>query len=128
MASAVAMVPVLAGTMGRAAADQTGRRAVRSVPAAAAQSTRLNVRGANATGQEYVGELANLPSIPFRVRVSGRDRTGAVYQRHSRRSFHAATVEVVAPQTVTPTRGQQTPVTVSVRSAGAPARLQIAAF
>ena len=63
----------------------------------------------------------------FRVPVSGRDRTSAVYQRVSRPAFHAATVEVVAPQTVTLARGQRTPVTVSVRSVGAPARLQIVA-
>jgi hypothetical protein len=61
------------------------------------------------------------------VRVSGRDRTGAVYQRVSRRAFHAATVEVVAPQTVALVRGQRTPVTVSVRSVGATAQVQIVA-
>jgi hypothetical protein len=41
--------------------------------------------------------------------------------------LHAATVEVVAPQTVTLARGQRTPVNVSVRSVGAPAQLQIVA-
>ena len=91
------------------------------------QATELSPVTASSTEEEYVGEIANLPSIPFRVRVSGRDRTGAIYQRFSGRSFHAATVEVVAPQTVTLTRGQQTPVTVSVGTAGAPARLQIVA-
>jgi len=91
------------------------------------QAIELSPVTASSTEEEYVGEIANLPSIPFRVRVSGRDRTGAIYQRLSGRSFHAATVEVVAPQTVALTRGQQTPVTVSVRTAGVPARLQMVA-
>jgi hypothetical protein len=91
------------------------------------QAIELSPVTASSTEEEYVGEIANLPSIPFRVRVSGRDRTGAIYQRLSGRSFHAATVEVVAPQTVALTRGQQTPVTASVRNAGASVRLQIVA-
>jgi len=91
------------------------------------QAIELSPVTASSTEEEYVGEIANLPSISFRVRVSGRDRTGAIYQRLSGRSFHAATVEVVAPQTVALTRGQQTPVTVSVRNAGASVRLEIVA-
>jgi von Willebrand factor A domain-containing protein 7 len=91
------------------------------------QTIELSPVTASSAEEEYVGEIANLPSIPFRVRVSGRDRTGAVYQRVSPRMFRTATVEVVAPQTVNLARGQRTPVTVSVRSVGAPARLQIVA-
>ena len=91
------------------------------------QAVQLSPVTASSTEEEYVGEIANLPSVPFRVRVSGRDRTSAVYQRVSRAAFHAATVEVVAPQTVTLPRGQQTPVTVSVRNVGAPARVQMVA-
>jgi hypothetical protein len=91
------------------------------------QAVELSPITASSTEEEYVGEIANLPVIPFRVRVSGRDRTGEVYQRVSRPAFHAATVEVVPPQMVTLARGQRTPVTLSVRSVGAPARLQIVA-
>jgi hypothetical protein len=91
------------------------------------QTIELSPVTASSTEEEYVGEIADLPGIPFRVRVSGRDRTGAVYQRVSRPAFHAATVEVVPPQMVTLARGQRTPMTVSVRSAGTPARLQIVA-
>jgi hypothetical protein len=91
------------------------------------QTIELSPVTASSAEEEYVGEIANLPSIPFRVRVSGRDRTGAVYQRVSPRMFRTATVEVIAPQTVNLARGQRTPVTVSVRSVGAPARLQIVA-
>jgi hypothetical protein len=98
-----------------------------SLNGARLQAIELSPVTASSTEEEYVGEIANLPTIPFRVRVSGRDRTGAVYQRVSGPSFHAATVEVVAPQTVTLTRGQRTPVTVSVRNVGAPVRLQIVA-
>jgi hypothetical protein len=98
-----------------------------SLSGAGLQSIELSPVTASPAEEEYVGEIANLPSIPFRVRVSGRDRTGALYQRVSRPAFHAATVEVVAPPTVTLARGQRTPVTVSVRSVGPPARLQIVA-
>jgi len=98
-----------------------------SLDGARLQAIELSPVTASSTEEEYVGEIANLPSIPFRVRVSGRDRTGAVYQRFSGRSFHAATVEVLAPQTVTLAPGQQTPVTVSVRNVGGPVQLQIVA-
>ena len=91
------------------------------------QAIELTPITANSTEAEYVGEIASLPSVPFRVRAGGRDRTSAVYQRVSRPAFQAATVEVVAPPTVTLARGQRTPVTVSVRSIGVPAQLQIVA-
>ena len=98
-----------------------------SVSGARLQAIELSPVTASSTEEEYVGEIANLPSLPFRVRVSGHDRTGAVYQRVSRPAFHAATVEVVPPQMVTLSRGQQTAVTVRVRNVGAPTRLQIVA-
>ena len=99
-----------------------------SISGARLQAIELSPVTASSTEEEYVGEIANLPSVPFRVRVSGRDRTRAVYQRVSRAAFHTATVEVVPPQmVVTLTREQPTPVTVSVRNVGAPTRLQIVA-
>ena len=98
-----------------------------SMSGARVQAVELWPVSASSTEEEYVGEIAPLPRVPFRVRVSGRDRTGAAYQRVSRAAFHAATVEVVAPPMVTLPRGQRTPVTVSVRSAGAPAQLEIVA-
>jgi hypothetical protein len=98
-----------------------------SISGARLQAIELSPVTASSTEEEYVGEIANLPSVPFRVRVSGRDRTRAVYQRVSRAAFHAATVEVIPPQMVTLAREQPTPVTVSVRNVGAPTRLQIVA-
>ena len=98
-----------------------------SMSGAPVQAIELSPVSASSSEAEYVGEIANLPGIPFRVRVSGRDRSGAAYQRVSRAAFHAATVEVVAPRTVALARGQRTPVTVSVRSAGAPTQLRIVA-
>ena len=91
------------------------------------QAAALSPASANSIEEEYVGEIARLPNVPFRVRVSGRDRTGASYQRVSGAAFHAATLEVIAPQTAALVRGQQTPVTVSVRNVGAPADMQIVA-
>ena len=98
-----------------------------SMSGARLQAIELSPITASSTEEEYVGEIATLPGVPFRVRVSGRDRTSALYQRVSRAAFHAATVEVVAPRTVTLARGQRTPVTVRIRSVGAPAQLQIVA-
>jgi hypothetical protein len=98
-----------------------------SMSGARVQAIELSPVTASSTEEEYVGEIASLPSLPFRVRVSGLDRTGAVYQRVSGPAFHAATVEVVAPQTVTLAPGQRTPVTVTVRNVGAPTQLQIVA-
>jgi hypothetical protein len=91
------------------------------------QAIDLSPVTASSTEDEYVGEIASLPDVPFRVRVSGRDRTSAAYQRVSRPAFHAARVEVVAPRTLALARGQRMPMTVSVRSIGAPAQLQIVA-
>jgi hypothetical protein len=98
-----------------------------SMSGARLQAIELSPLTPSGTEEEYVGEIPNLPSVPFRVRVSGLDRTGAVYERVSRPAFHAATVEVVPPQMVTLSPGQQTAVTVSVRNVGAPMRLQIVA-
>ena len=98
-----------------------------SMSGAPVQGIELSPVSPSSTEEEYVGEITNLPNVPFRVRVSGRDRTGAVYQRVSRAAFHAATVEVTAPQVVTLSRGEPTPVTVRVRSVGGPARLQVVA-
>jgi hypothetical protein len=91
------------------------------------QPTELAPVTPSRTEEEYVGEIAGLPDVPFRVRVTGRDRTGAVYQRVSRAAFHAATVEVIAPRTVMLPPGRRTPVTLSVGNLGAPARLQVVA-
>jgi hypothetical protein len=79
----------------------------------------------SSTEREYLGEVATLPRVPFRVRVTGRDRTGALYQRVSGAAFHAATIEVVPPLAVTLARGAQTAVRVNVRNVGAPTQLQV---
>ena len=91
------------------------------------QAIELSPVTPGSTEEEYVGEIARLPDVPFRVRVSGRDRTSAAYQRVSRAAFHTATVEVVGPRTVALGLGRRTPVTLSVRNLGAPARLQVVA-
>ena len=43
---------------------------------------------------EFTGDVA-LPSVPFRISVSGQDTKGMQYQRFEGRLFHAETVEVV---------------------------------
>jgi len=91
------------------------------------QAADLSPVTTSGTEEEHVGEIASLPGVPFRVRVSGNDRTGAAYQRVSRAAFHAATVEVVAPQAAALVRGQRTPVNVTIRNVGAPTRVQIVA-
>jgi hypothetical protein len=59
--------------------------------------------------------------------VTGRDRTGAIYQRVSGPAFHAATVGVTAPPSATLRRGQRTPITITVTNSGAAARFQVRA-
>jgi len=98
-----------------------------SMSGARLQAIELSPITPSNSGEEHLGEIANLPRVPFRVRVFGRDRTGAVYQRVSRAAFHAATVEIEPPQTAVLTRGQQSPVTVTVTNAGAPTQLHIVA-
>jgi hypothetical protein len=76
---------------------------------------------------EFVGDIAQLPMVPFRVRASGRDRTGAAYQRVSRASFQAATVDVAGPPTIALERGKRTPVKVRISNFGSPVQLQVVA-
>jgi hypothetical protein len=76
---------------------------------------------------EFVGDIERLPTVPFRVRVSGRDRSGAAYQRISRAAFQAATIEVLGPQTVALVGGETTPVKVRIRNDGAPAQVKVTA-
>jgi hypothetical protein len=78
------------------------------------------------TEEEFLGETAWLPAVPFRVRVSGRDRNGIEYQRVSGPAFHPSTVELVGPgDTVALERGRRTAFKVSVRNLGATARFQL---
>ena len=81
----------------------------------------------DADEHEYTGTLASLPTTPFRVRVTGRDRTGAMYQRVSGNTFHAATVEIAAPDSATLARGRRTAMVFTITNSGAPARFQIRA-
>lgn len=76
---------------------------------------------------EYVGDIAALPKTPFRVRVTGRDRTGAAFQRVSGATFHAATVQVSGPESPVLRRGRRTPVRLTVRNVGAAGRFQLRA-
>jgi len=76
---------------------------------------------------EFVGSIAALPMVPFRVRVSGRDRTGTAYQRVSRAAFQASTVEVIGPATIALERGKRTPVKVRISNLGSPAQLRVVA-
>jgi len=91
------------------------------------QTLELSPVSPGPSEEEFVGSIARLPATPFRVRVSGRDRTGAAYQRVSRASFQAATLEVTAPETVSLTQGGRTAVKVRVTNEGAPTRVKVVA-
>ena len=56
---------------------------------------KLQMRAANADREflELVGSV-DLPSVPFRVAVSGRDSNGKQYQRFFSNLFHAESVEI----------------------------------
>jgi hypothetical protein len=58
------------------------------------QKLRMKASGADREFLEFTGDVA-LPSVPFRLSVSGRDLKGMQYQRFYGPLFHAATVEVV---------------------------------
>jgi hypothetical protein len=61
------------------------------------------------------------------VRVTGRDRTGAAFQRVSGATFHAASVQVTGPGSPALPRGRRTPVRLTVRNVGAAGRFQLRA-
>jgi hypothetical protein len=58
---------------------------------------KLQMHGVNSDREflEFVGSV-DLPSVPFRVAVSGRDSNGKQYQRFFSNLFHAESVEVSA--------------------------------
>ena len=98
-----------------------------SMTGAALQSLALSPVSPAQSEDEYVGDIPRLPTVPFRVRVSGRDHTGAAYQRISRAAFQAATVEILTPSAFALMRGQQTPVKVRIRNDGAAVQLKVVA-
>lgn len=78
--------------------------------------------------EEFVGEITQVPTVPFRIRVTGLDRSGAEFQRVSGPAFRAETLEVIAPGAVTLESGRRTPLKVGIRNVGAPARIQVRAL
>jgi hypothetical protein len=98
-----------------------------SMSGATLQATSLAPVAPASIEAVFVGDIAQLPTVPFRVRVSGRDRTGAAYQRVSSVAFQAATVEVAGPPTIAVERARQTPVKVRISNLGSPVQLQVVA-
>jgi hypothetical protein len=58
------------------------------------QKLRMHAVNADREFLEFVGSV-ELPSVPFRVAVSGRDSNGKQYQRFFSNLFHAESVEVI---------------------------------
>jgi hypothetical protein len=75
---------------------------------------------------EFVGEIA-LPSVPFRVGISGADADGGRYQRVDRRLFRAESVEVVPPILEEVRPGTDAPIGFILRNYGGPARYRLTA-
>jgi hypothetical protein len=74
---------------------------------------------------EFVGSV-DLPSVPFRVAVSGRDSSGKHYQRFFSNLFHAESVEVSAkPKFDELSPGSTRTIAFSVRNIGVPRTFNI---
>ncbi len=58
------------------------------------QKLRMKASNADRESLEFTGDV-ELPKVPFRLAVSGRDTNGKEYQRFEGRLFHAESVEVV---------------------------------
>ena len=76
--------------------------------------------------EEFVGEIA-LPSMPFRVGISGTDADGGRYQRVDRRLFRAESVEVVPPILEEVRAGSDAPIGFILRNYGELARYRLTA-
>jgi hypothetical protein len=76
--------------------------------------------------EEFVGEI-ELPSVPFRIGVSGAGADGARYQRIDRRLFRAELVELVPPVLDEVRAGADRPVAFALRNYGGPARYRVTA-
>jgi hypothetical protein len=75
---------------------------------------------------EYVGPV-ELPSVPFRIAMTGVDEAGVPYQRVDGPLQRAETVEVLAGGGDTIAAGRDAPVTFTVRSHGRGGRYRITA-
>ena len=74
---------------------------------------------------EFMGSV-DLPSVPFRVAVSGRDLSGKHYQRFFSNLFHAESVEVSAkPEFDELSPGSTRTIGFSVRNIGVPRTFNI---
>jgi hypothetical protein len=79
-----------------------------------------------ADGDEFVSTF-ELPSQPFRVGVTGTDKTGNRFQRVFHTLFHAETVEVLAPAAIEEvTAGASLAIPFTIRNVGAAATFRIA--
>lgn len=76
---------------------------------------------------EFVGSV-DLPSVPFRVAVSGRDSNGKQYQRFFSNLFHAESVEISPKLDVDELpAGSTTQVAFTVRNVGFPRTIELTA-
>ena len=74
---------------------------------------------------ELVGSL-NLPNVPFRLAVTGRDTHGKQYQRFNAALFHAESVEVLSRLDFDELQaGQNKQATFAVRNLGSPRTFKV---
>jgi len=74
---------------------------------------------------ELVGNL-NLPNVPFRVAVTGRDTHGKQYQRFNAALFHAESVEVLSRLDFDELQpGQKKQAVFAVRNLGSPRTFKV---
>jgi len=88
---------------------------------------KLQMREVNSDREllEFVGSV-DLPGVPFRVAVSGRDSNGKQYQRFFSNLFHAESVEVSAkPKFEELSPGSTQQIAFTVRNIGVPRTFNI---
>jgi hypothetical protein len=87
----------------------------------------IRLKPDSTSGDEFVSTF-ELPSQPFRVRVSGLDQAGKAYQRIFHTLFHAETVEVVPPVEIDDVApGSSRAIPFTIHNVGAAATFRIIA-
>ncbi|MBN3288404.1 VWA7 protein, partial [Polyodon spathula] len=74
---------------------------------------------ATATGGEFIGEVATLPSRPFSVKITGNDNKGNIIERASAELNHVAQVLIQVPKAPPLYPGKSAHLWVNISNSGA---------
>jgi hypothetical protein len=85
---------------------------------------RMHIDSSDEDSHEYFGEL-DLPAVPFRVAMAGKDSRGNAFQRFFHTLFHAESVEITLADHSEVPPGGTTRVTFTVHNIGPPSTFRI---